>query len=171
MPQAESNGLTLEYEEFGDSADPPILLIMGLSAQMTVWPEDFCRQLAHRGHRVIRFDNRDVGLSTWFDQCPVGDPVEAFLTFLGGGSVESPYAMADLADDAAGLLDALGLDSVHDLPPLGEFVPGAEVVEALERGLRGDIDLGDDGEPIEEPVGDDEPSVAEVLGADGSVET
>ena len=73
MPQAESNGLTLEYEEFGDSADPPILLVMGLSAQMTVWPEDFCRQLAHRGHRVIRFDNRDVGLSTWFDQCPVGD--------------------------------------------------------------------------------------------------
>ena len=71
MPQAESNGLTLEYEEFGDSADPPILLVMGLSAQMTVWPEDFCRQLAHRGHRVIRFDNRDVGLSTWFDQCPV----------------------------------------------------------------------------------------------------
>jgi len=68
-------------------------------------------------------------------------------------------------------LEHLGLDSVHDLPPLGEFVPGAEVVEALERGLRGDIDLGDDGEPIEEPVGDDEPSVAEVLGADGSVET
>ncbi|MDP6493468.1 MAG: SMC-Scp complex subunit ScpB [Acidimicrobiales bacterium] len=67
-------------------------------------------------------------------------------------------------------LEHLGLDSVHDLPPLGEFVPGAEVVEALERGLRGDIDLGDDGEPIEEPVGDDEPSVAEVLGADGSVE-
>ena len=67
-------------------------------------------------------------------------------------------------------LEHLGLDSVHDLPPLGEFVPGAEVVEALERGLRGDIDLGDDGEPIEELVGDDEPSVAEVLGADGSVE-
>ena len=113
MPQAQTNGLVLEYEEFGEPADPPILLVMGLSAQMTVWPEDFCRRLADRGHRVIRFDNRDVGLSTWFDQCPVGDPVEAFLTFLGGGTVESPYAMADLADDAVGLLDAVGLDSVH----------------------------------------------------------
>ena len=113
MPQAESNGLVLEYEEFGDPADPPVLLVMGLNAQMTVWPEDFCRQLAGRGHRVIRFDNRDVGLSTWFDQFPPGDPVEAFLTFLGGGTVESTYALSDLADDAAGLLDALGLDSVH----------------------------------------------------------
>ncbi len=113
MPQAQTNGLVLEYEEFGEPADPPILLVMGLSAQMTVWPEDFCRGLADRGHWVIRFDNRDVGLSTWFDQCPVGDPVEAFLTFLGGGTVESPYALSDLADDAVGLLDAVGLDSVH----------------------------------------------------------
>ena len=67
-------------------------------------------------------------------------------------------------------LEHLGLDSVHDLPPLGEFVPGAEVVEALERGLRGGSDLGEDGEPIDEPVDADEPSVAEMFGSGGPVE-
>jgi len=113
MPKARSNGLDLEYEEFGDPADPPVLLVMGLNAQMTVWPVGFCRQLADRGHRVVRFDNRDVGLSTWFDEHPPGDPMTAFLSFLEGGTVESAYALSDLADDAAGLLDALGLDSVH----------------------------------------------------------
>ena len=67
-------------------------------------------------------------------------------------------------------LEHLGLDSVHDLPPLGEFVPGAEVIEALERGLRGGSDLGEDGEPIDEPVDADEPSVAEMFGSGGPVE-
>ena len=82
MPQVEANGLMLEVEEFGDPADPPILLVVGLNAQLTVWPEGFCRLLADRGHRVVRFDNRDVGLSTWFDHCLAGDPVEAFVSFL-----------------------------------------------------------------------------------------
>jgi len=113
MGQAETNGLVTEYEAFGDPADPPVLLVMGLNAQMTVWPEAFCRQLAARGHRVVRFDNRDVGLSTWFDHLDHRDPVEAFLTFVAGGTVDAPYALADLADDTAGLLDALGWASAH----------------------------------------------------------
>jgi len=113
VPQAATNGLFLEYEAFGDRADPPVLLVMGLNAQMTGWPEDFCHRLADLGHHVVRFDNRDVGLSTWFDQHPPGDPVAAFLSFLGGGTVEAPYALSDLADDTAGLMDALGFDSAH----------------------------------------------------------
>ncbi len=113
MPQARANGLVLEYEEFGDRSDPPVLLVMGLNAQMTGWPEDFCHRLADRGHYVVRFDNRDVGLSTWFDELPPGDPVAAFLSFLEGGSVEAPYALSDLADDTAGLMDSLGFDSTH----------------------------------------------------------
>ncbi|HCV35143.1 MAG TPA: alpha/beta hydrolase [Acidimicrobiaceae bacterium] len=113
MSQAKVNGLVLEYEDFGERSDPPLLLVMGLNAQMTGWPEDFCRRLADRGHYVVRFDNRDVGLSTWFDQHPPGDPVVAFLSFLEGGSVEAPYSLSDLADDTAGLIDFLGFDSTH----------------------------------------------------------
>lgn len=118
MPQVKvggptPGGLMLEVEEFGDSADPPVLLVVGLNAQLTVWPEDFCRRLADRGHRVVRFDNRDVGLSTWFDHHPVGDPLEAYLAFLDGQPVDAPYSVGDLAADAVGLLDALGLASAH----------------------------------------------------------
>ncbi|GIS99018.1 MAG: hypothetical protein CM1200mP26_07310 [Acidimicrobiales bacterium] len=113
MPQVEANGLMLEVEEFGDPADPPILLVVGLNAQLTVWPEGFCRLLADRGHRVVRFDNRDVGLSPWFDHCPAGDPVEAFVSFLEGEKVDAPYSLEDMAADAVGLLDGLGLDSAH----------------------------------------------------------
>ena len=113
MPQVEANGLMLEVEEFGDPADPPILLVVGLNAQLTVWPDGFCRLLADRGHRVIRFDNRDVGLSTWFDHYPTVDPVEAFVSFLEGEEVDAPYSLKDMAADAVGLLDGLGLDSAH----------------------------------------------------------
>ena len=113
MPQVEANGLMLEVEEFGDPADPPILLVVGLNAQLTVWPDGFCRLLADRGHRVVRFDNRDVGLSTWFDQYPTVDPVEAFVSFLEGEEVDAPYSLKDMGADAVGLLDGLGLDSAH----------------------------------------------------------
>lgn len=113
MAKVWANGITIEVEETGDPADPPILLIMGLNAQLTVWPEGFCRGLADRGHRVVRFDNRDVGLSSWLDDHPPVDPIEALFTVLGGGTVEAPYSLADMADDAVGVLDALGLGSAH----------------------------------------------------------
>ena len=64
MPQAQANGLTFEYESFGRESDPALLLIMGFSAQMTMWPEALCEGLAEKGFRVIRFDNRDIGKST-----------------------------------------------------------------------------------------------------------
>jgi pimeloyl-ACP methyl ester carboxylesterase len=107
------NGLDIEVEEFGDPADPPVLLIMGLGAQMIVWPEELCRQLADAGHHVIRFDNRDVGLSSWFDGAGVPDMEAVFEDAVAGRPVESPYSLSDMADDAVGVLDALGIDSAH----------------------------------------------------------
>lgn len=92
MPRARANGIDIEYDVFGDGSGAPLLLINGLGAQMIGWDEDFCRLLAARGFRVIRFDNRDVGLSTW---------------------VEQPYTLDTMAADAAGLLDALGIPAAH----------------------------------------------------------
>ncbi len=113
MVQVQANEISIEVEEFGDPGDPPVLLIAGLGAQMTVWRDNFCCRLADRGHRVIRFDNRDVGLSTWFDDQPAGDLIAALITVLEGDQVESAYSLGDMADDAVGVLDALGIDSAH----------------------------------------------------------
>ena len=113
MSRVAVNGLDIEVEEFGDPADPPVLLIMGLGAQMIVWPEELCRQLADAGHHVIRFDNRDVGLSSWFDGAGVPDMEAVFEDAVAGRPVESPYSLSDMADDAVGVLDALGIDSAH----------------------------------------------------------
>jgi pimeloyl-ACP methyl ester carboxylesterase len=100
--------IEIAYETFGDPAATPVLLVMGLATQMIGWPDDFCRGLADRGHHVIRFDNRDIGLSTHLHEAGAPD-VLALL----GGQGGAPYALADLADDTAGLLDALDLDSAH----------------------------------------------------------
>lgn len=102
-----ANGLTLAYQSFGDPQDVPILLVMGLGTQMLGWPEEFCRLLADAGHRVTRFDNRDIGLSTHLDDLPPGQPVAAFF------GRNPPYLLADMAQDAAELIRALGHQSMH----------------------------------------------------------
>jgi pimeloyl-ACP methyl ester carboxylesterase len=104
-------GPDLCYQTFGDPADRPLLLVMGLGGPMTWWPEALCRQLAADGFFVIRYDNRDTGRSTRFDQHPVTqrDLVGAFL----GRRVVVPYTMRDLAGDAFGLLDHLGIQAAH----------------------------------------------------------
>ena len=112
MPNVRGNGIDLEYEEIGDPTDRPLLLIMGLGAQMIAWDDDFCRQLADRGFRVIRFDNRDSGLSTKIEEAPV-DFDEAYQSYEATGTVAAPYTLDDMADDAAGLLDALGIEAAH----------------------------------------------------------
>lgn len=108
MTKVKANGIEIEYETFGSSDDPPLLLIMGLGAQLTFWPDEFCSGLAERGFYVIRYDNRDVGLSTWFDDAGQPDIVAAF-----SGNGTPAYTLADMADDAAGLLGALGIDAAH----------------------------------------------------------
>jgi pimeloyl-ACP methyl ester carboxylesterase len=108
--KATANGIEIEYEAHGDENDPPLLLIMGLGAQLTMWRDDFVKELVGEGFRVIRYDNRDVGLSTWFDEAGLPDLAQALAT---GAQVEPAYSLADMADDAAALLDALGLPKAH----------------------------------------------------------
>ena len=110
---AKVNGIEIVYDTFGDSDAPPLLLIMGLGCQMIDWPDEFCAPLAARGYWVIRFDNRDVGLSTKFDEAGIPN-IDALLAALGRGEgVQVPYLIRDMADDAVGLLDALEIESAH----------------------------------------------------------
>jgi pimeloyl-ACP methyl ester carboxylesterase len=101
--------IEIAYETFGSAGDPPVLLVMGLATQMIGWPDEFCRGLADQGLYVVRFDNRDIGLSTHLHDAGAPD----VLAVLGGDTSSVSYALADLADDTVGLLDALGLESVH----------------------------------------------------------
>ena len=113
MPQLDANGLKLAYEVSGDKDAPPVLLIMGLGAQLTRWPEPFYRTLADAGFYVIRYDQRDVGLSTRMDGPRLPSLAGAALRAAIGRPVKAPYDLGDLAADAIGLLDALGLRSAH----------------------------------------------------------
>ena len=106
-----ANGIEIEYESFGDGE--PLVLIMGIGCQMLLWPEKFCRRLAARGFRVIRFDNRDVGLSTWFDHEPPPDMLRVVMRAYLGLPSEAPYTLADMSDDVVGLLDGLAIDRAH----------------------------------------------------------
>jgi pimeloyl-ACP methyl ester carboxylesterase len=109
IQRARVGEIELAYESFGDPGDPPLLLVMGLATQMIGWPDEFCAGLADRGLFVVRFDNRDIGLSTHLDDRGAPD----ILAILGGDRSNVAYPLADLADDTAGLLDALHLDSAH----------------------------------------------------------
>ena len=102
-----SNGIDIAYETFGERSDVPVLLVMGLGGQMVAWDEEFCAMLAARGHYVIRFDNRDIGLSTHLDQAAPGNPVSAFL------GRRPAYLIEDMARDAAGLVEQLDVGGVH----------------------------------------------------------
>lgn len=113
MPTIAANGIDIAYDEVGDPKAPAILLIMGLGTQMIAWPLPFCQALADRGFRVIRFDNRDIGLSTKFDKAAPVDVVAAFARAMAGKPVDAPYTLDDMAADAVGLMDVLGIDRAH----------------------------------------------------------
>jgi pimeloyl-ACP methyl ester carboxylesterase len=114
MPRARANGIELAYETFGAKGAPPLLLVMGLGSQMLLWPEEFCEALAGRGFCVIRFDNRDVGLSSRIDEAGMPDVGAIVAALMQGRPVTSaPYLLSDMADDTAGLLGALGLPGAH----------------------------------------------------------
>ncbi|MFI0901448.1 alpha/beta fold hydrolase [Streptomyces sp. NPDC020983] len=106
----------LAYDTFGDPGDPPVLLVMGFGAQLLAWEEGFCQALADRGRYVIRYDNRDCGLSTRFDDRPVD--LLRFVAAVSSGDVDRalamvPYSLADMAEDGMGLLTALGIERAH----------------------------------------------------------
>lgn len=111
MPQTQVGDISLEYDTFGSSSDTPLLLIMGLGAQMIHWDEDFCQQLADTGLYVIRHDNRDVGLSTILEGD--FDMMALMADMLAGNTPEVPYSLDDMAADSVGLLDHLNIDQAH----------------------------------------------------------
>jgi pimeloyl-ACP methyl ester carboxylesterase len=110
---ARANGIELCYEIFGDANAEPMLLIMGLGAQMIHWDDDFCRQLAARGFRVIRFDNRDIGKSSRLSGGKRLGPVELLKLRFLKIPVAAPYTLFDMAEDVTGLMDTLGIKSAH----------------------------------------------------------
>jgi pimeloyl-ACP methyl ester carboxylesterase len=113
LPKVNANNIEIHYETFGDPSAKPLLLIMGFGSQLIHWDEEFCEMLAKRGHYVIRYDNRDVGLSTKIDEAGTPDFLKAISSFQKGEKVQAPYTMDDMADDAVGLLDALKISSAH----------------------------------------------------------
>lgn len=113
MARISANGILLEYDEFGERGRPPLLMVMGLGAQMTRWDERFLTGLADAGHHVIRFDNRDVGLSQKFDEAGTPEIGAIMAAAAAGREPAVPYTLDDMAADALGLLDALDLDAAH----------------------------------------------------------
>ena len=109
MPALIANRITIEYDTFGSQANAPLLLVMGLGAQMIAWDEAFCQQIADRGFFVIRHDNRDCGLSSKIEDGPEPNMMAA----LSGDTSSASYALADMASDSAALLEALGFASAH----------------------------------------------------------
>ena len=113
MPAIQADRVSLEYESFGEASHPVILLVMGLGMQMHLWPDALCEMLAAQGFRVIRFDNRDAGLSTQFDHLGMPRVGLETIKFLLRLRLKAPYLIDDMARDTAALLDALGIARAH----------------------------------------------------------
>jgi len=126
---AKANGIEIAFETFGSACDPPLLLVMGLGMQMLAWPDEMCERFAERGHFVIRYDNRDVGLSTHLD----GVSAPTYLQTLFRQK-PPPYTIDDMADDAVGLLDWLDLESAHVVgASMGGFIAQSVAVRHRSR--------------------------------------
>jgi pimeloyl-ACP methyl ester carboxylesterase len=111
--RVQANGIEIELDDQGPPDGEPLLLIMGLAMQLIAWPDEFVRELVARGFRVIRFDNRDAGLSSQLDRLGVPNLPWAAMRYALHLPVHAPYGLADMAADTVGLLDALGLGAVH----------------------------------------------------------
>ncbi len=109
----QANNIDICYQTIGDPQAPPLLLVMGLGVQMLGWPDDFCAELANSGYFVVRFDNRDVGRSTHFDQVPRPRRRQLAGNLLFGRNFPTGYTLEDMADDAVALLDKLGIAQAH----------------------------------------------------------
>jgi pimeloyl-ACP methyl ester carboxylesterase len=113
MAQVDSNAIQIEYETFGEQDSPALLLIIGLAGQLIAWDEKLCQILAQHDHYVIRFDNRDAGLSSKIDEAGVPDIMKTIEAQMKGETINPPYTIEDMANDAVGLLDALDIEKAH----------------------------------------------------------
>ncbi len=109
----QANRIEICWDSFGDERNPPVILLMGMGAQMIGWDDEFCIRLAARGSRVIRLDNRDVGKSTWFNGAGRPDVIAAMTRAYWRLPVTAPYLLDDMARDVIGLMDALGIRKAH----------------------------------------------------------
>ncbi len=113
MPSIKSNNIDIFYDSFGAKSNPAMLLVGGLGWQMTAWEEAFCKQLADAGFYVIRFDSRDAGLSSQFDEHGVPDMAAIVKDLQSNRKPKVPYTLDDMAADGVGLMDALGIENAH----------------------------------------------------------
>ncbi len=164
MPRALSNGIELEYDTFGDPADPALLLVMGFTAQMTAWDEELCKLLVDQGLYVIRFDNRDCGLSTKLDgvQVDLGPFLQAMLAHEPlPADAPVPYKLTDMAADAIGLLDHLGIERAHIVgASMGGMIVQTMAIEHPERVATMTSIMSTTGDPS---VGQADPEAAAAL--------
>jgi len=162
MPRAlVTTGMELEYDTFGSPDDPTLLLVMGFTAQMTAWDDSFCRLLADGGYHVVRFDNCDCGLSTKLDGQTV-DLGELMTAVFSGQPVPAvPYTLSDMAADAIGLLDHLGIERAHIMgASMGGMIVQTMAIEHPTR-VRSMVSVMS--MPGEPDVGQPAPEVAAVL--------
>ena len=113
MPKANVNNIEIEYETIGEPNSKPLLLIAGLGSQLLAWSDEICENLAKSGFFVIRFDNRDVGLSTKFEDAGMPNMMEISAAYTRGEVPDIPYTLEDMADDAVGILDVLNINKAH----------------------------------------------------------
>ena len=131
-----ANGLRLAYDEFGQAGNPSIVLIMGLGTQMIAWPDAFCNGLADRGYHVVRFDNRDIGLSQRVETKKDTNVLKLLLRKRLGLSIRVPYTLRDMAADTVGLLDGLEIESAHWVgASMGGMIAQVLAAEHPERSL------------------------------------
>jgi len=110
---ADSNGISMYYEDMGELGNPVIFLVCGMSVQLIHWPNEFCRLLVKEGYRVIRFDNREAGLTSRSDVKAMPPVVQSFIRYSLGKKVHAEYDLDTLVEDAVGLLDALSIENAH----------------------------------------------------------
>lgn len=115
MARVQANGIAIEYEISGPEDGPVLLLIHGVGAQLIRWPQPLCARFEQAGFRVLRFDNRDIGLSTHMSEAPIPDIGAVIAARARGEEPDLPYTLSDMTRDTIGLLDALGIDRAHVL--------------------------------------------------------
>jgi pimeloyl-ACP methyl ester carboxylesterase len=132
--RVQANGIEIEVERQGEGE--PLVLLMGIGAQLVLWPEPFCARLVELGFSVIRMDNRDVGLSSHLRHLPIPDPRKALLRAALGLKVDAPYTLSDMARDVVGVLDVLGVGKAHIVgASMGGMIAQTVAIEHRERVL------------------------------------